>query len=114
GLLAREAIEARVVRLVGYKGMTAGAHPAWLRNGDGGHWVHYAVAVGNELVDCTMRQFDPAIPYPYYMPVASVTSLWGEASVLTEAGDVAGPLDPVFTPRIYEDGGCKFYDDGFV
>ena len=112
--LAAADVEAQVVRLVGFRGGATRAHRAWRRIGSGSHWVHYAVAVGNEIVDCTIRQFDPALPHPYHMPVASVSSLWVEASVLTPAGDVAGPLEPVFAPRIYEEDGCRFYEDGFV
>lgn len=112
--LADRGVEAKAVRLVGYKGGIAGAHPKWREISSHG-WTHYAVVVGNDVVDCTARQFDPAMPFPSVQPVAGTSSLWNEAYVLSDlrTGEAAGPLRPTFDPQMYEDGGL-FYDDGFV
>lgn len=51
----------------------------WRRLGGEFWWVHYAVRVGDVIIDCTARQFDPNASFPSIVPLEQVTAIWEDA-----------------------------------
>lgn len=75
--LADAGIEAVAVRMSCCQKWMPDAHPKWLALA-GSYWTHYAVRIGDLLVDVSARQFDPDSAFPAIVPLEDAKGTWME------------------------------------
>lgn len=84
--LAARGFEASVLRLAECNANYPAAHRGWQKIGTPFWWIHYVVRVGDAIIDCTHRQFDPDAPHPLIQRLSEVKVEWDDVTTLERGG----------------------------
>jgi hypothetical protein len=73
--LRSSGVEVQLIQVAGLLAPAPSADARWLSL-PATSWLHYAVQIGDTVVDLTRQQFFPADPQPFICPAARYAAQW--------------------------------------